>query len=172
MYFKDSEAVFEIGEKIVDKTGKVCKIVNIEELDYGLGIKTYYVLAPCFTNNSSLRIHTPIDQEGKLRKIMTRKEVENLLKELPSIETIWFPNPKIRKTKFREIYTSGQPLEIFRLIKSFNEKKEEFKKENKALSFSDESFLEEIKTNIYHEIALALNIEFNQVEKFIFEQLN
>lgn len=163
--------MFEIGEKIVDKNGKVCEIVNIEELDNGIGVRTYYVLAPCFTSNSSLRIHTPIDQEGKLRKIMTRDEVDSLLKELPAIETIWFPNPKIRKTKFREIYTSGQPLEIFRLIKSLSAKKDEFRKENKTLSFSDESFLAEIKTNIYHEIALALNIEFNQVEKFISEQL-
>ena len=76
-----------------------------------------------------------------------------------------------RKTKFRELYDSGNPVEIFRLIKSFEKKKKELEKENKFLSFTDESFLREIKTNIYNEFSVGLNITSNDVENFIFERL-
>ena len=163
--------MFEIGEKIVDKSGKVCEVLNIEEADYGIGTKKYYVLTPCFSSNPSLRIHIPVDQESRLRKIMTKNDVNDLINRLPEIETIWFINPKVRNTKFREIYTTGNPIEIFRLIKSFKHKKKEFLSENKNLSFSDEAFLNEIKTNIYHEIALALDIDFEKVESYIYEHL-
>lgn len=164
--------MFKIGDKIVNKNGKVCEVINIEEVDYGAGPRTYYVLSPCFTNNDSLVLHTPVDQEATLRNVMTKSEVEELLEKIPEIKTIWITNPKIRKTKFKELYTSGDPLEIFRLIKSFVRKKEEFKEEKKTLSFTDENFLNEIKTNLYYEISLALNINVSEVDELLTNRLN
>ena len=164
--------MFKIGEKIVNRSGKVCEVVNIEEADYGVGLKTYYVLSPCFTNNNSLILHTPVEQESTLRKVMNKDDVEQLILSIPDIEVIWITNPKIRKTKFKELYTSGEPKEILRLIKSFVKKKDEFKNDKKTLSFTDENFLTEIKTNLYYEISLALNLSFEQVDELISNKLN
>ncbi len=164
--------MFKIGEKIVNRSGKVCEVVNIEEADYGAGLKTYYVLSPCFTNNNSLVLHTPVEQESTLRKVMNKDDVEQLILSIPDIEVIWITNPKIRKTKFKELYTSGEPKEILRLIKSFVKKKDEFKNDKKTLSFTDENFLTEIKTNLYYEISLALNLSFEQVDELISNKLN
>lgn len=164
--------MFKIGEKIVNRSGKVCEVVNIEEADYGVGLKTYYVLSPCFTNNNSLVLHTPVEQESTLRKVMNKDDVEQLILSIPDIEVIWITNPKIRKTKFKELYTSGEPKEILRLIKSFVKKKDEFKNDKKTLSFTDENFLTEIKTNLYYEISLALNLSFEQVDELISNKLN
>lgn len=163
--------MFKIGDKIVNRNGKVCEVINIEEADYGVGLKTYYVLSPCFTNNDSLVLHTPVEQESTLRKVMDKAQVEQLISSIPEIEVIWITNPKIRKTKFKELYTSGEPKEILRLIKSFITKKEEFKNDKKTLSFTDENFLNEIKTNLYYEISLALNLDFDQVDNLITEKL-
>lgn len=164
--------MFKIGEKIVNRSGKVCEVVDIEEADYGVGLKTYYVLSPCFTNNNSLILHTPVEQESTLRKVMNKDDVEQLILSIPDIEVIWITNPKIRKTKFKELYTSGEPKEILRLIKSFVKKKDEFKNDKKTLSFTDENFLTEIKTNLYYEISLALNLSFEQVDELISNKLN
>lgn len=163
--------MFKIGDKIVNRSGKVCEIVNIEEADYGVGMKTYYVLSPCFTNNDSLVLHTPIEQESTLRKVMNKEEVETLISSIPNIDVIRITNPKIRKTKFKELYTSGEPKEILRLIKSFMKKKDEFKNDKKTLSFTDENFLTEIKTNLYYEISLVLGLDFNQVDSLITNKL-
>lgn len=164
--------MFKIGDKIVNRSGKVCEVIDIEEADYGVGLKTYYVLSPCFTNNNSLVLHTPVEQESTLRKVMNKDDVEQLILSIPDIEVIWITNPKIRKTKFKELYTSGEPKEILRLIKSFVKKKDEFKNDKKTLSFTDENFLTEIKTNLYYEISLALNLSFDQVDELISNKLN
>lgn len=163
--------MFKIGDKIVNRSGKVCEVIDIEEADYGVGLKTYYVLSPCFTNNDSLVLHTPVDQESTLRSVMNKKDVEELILSIPDIDVIWITNPKIRKTKFKELYTSGDPKEILRLIKSFVKKKDEFKSEKKTLSFTDENFLTEIKTNLYYEISLALDLSFDEVDNLISNKL-
>ena len=164
--------MFKIGEKIVNRSGKVCEVIDIEEADYGVGLKTYYVLSPCFTNNNSLVLHIPVEQESTLRKVMNKDDVERLILSIPDIEVIWITNPKIRKTKFKELYTSGEPKETLRLIKSFVKRKDEFKNDKKTLSFTDENFLTEIKTNLYYEISLALNLSFDQVDELISNKLN
>ncbi len=159
--------MYKVGGKIVNKNGKVCEIIAIEEKDYGAGLKTYYVLQPCFSSNESMKIFVPAEQEDGLREVMTKKQIKNLLSKIESIDTIWYANPKVRKTEFKELYSSGDPIEIFRLIKSFEKKKVEFKDEKKSLSFTDESFLKEIKRNIYNEIAVSLNKPIEEVEVMI-----
>ena len=159
--------MYKVGQKIVNKSGKVCEIIAIEEKDYGAGVKTYYVLQPCFSSNESMKIFVPTEKEDTLRDVMSKEQIEDLLTKIEDIETIWYANPKVRKTEFKELYASGDPIEIFRLIKSFEKKKVEFKDEKKTLSFTDESFLKEIKRNIYNEIAVSLNKPIDEVENFI-----
>jgi len=159
--------MYKVGEKIVNKSGKVCEIIAIEEKDYGAGLKMYYVLQPCFSSNESMKIFVPTDQEDNLREVMSKKQIKDLLTKIEHIETIRYTNPKVRKTEFKELYSSGDPVEIFRLIKSFEKKKIEFRDEKKSLSFTDESFLKEIKRNIYNEIAVSLNKPIDEIETLI-----
>lgn len=159
--------MYNIGEKIVNKNGKVCEIIAIEEKDYGAGLKTYYVLQPFFSSNESMKIFVPTEQQDSLRNVMSKKQIKDLLSKIESIETVWYSNPKVRKTEFKELYSSGNPIEIFRLIKSFEKKKTEFKDEKKSLSFTDESFLKEIKRNMYNEIAVSLERPIEEIETLI-----
>lgn len=159
--------MYNIGEKIVNKNGKVCEIIAIEEKDYGAGLKTYYVLQPYFSANESMKIFVPTDKQDSLRNVMSKKQIKDLLSKIESIETVWYANPKVRKTEFKELYSSGNPIEIFRLIKSFEKKKFEFKDEKKSLSFTDESFLKEIKRNMYNEIAVSLEKPIEEIESLI-----
>ncbi|MBP5693981.1 MAG: hypothetical protein J6X03_00790, partial [Bacilli bacterium] len=96
-----------------------------------------------------------------------KKQIKDLLSKIESIETVWYANPKVRKTEFKVLYSSGNPIEIFRLIKSFEKKKFEFKDEKKSLSFTDESFLKEIKRNMYNEIAVSLEKPIEEIESLI-----
>ena len=159
--------MYSVGEKIVNKSGKVCEIVAIEEKDYGAGLKTYYVLQPYFSSNESMKIFVPTEQENTLRTIMSKKQIKDLLSKIEGIETVWYSNPKVRKAEFKELYSSGNPIEILRLIKSFEKKKAEFKDDKKSLSFTDESFLKEIKRNIYNEIAVSLEKPIEEIESLI-----
>lgn len=165
--------MFKREDIVVNKKGQVCKVIDIlDNYDVGLGKNTYYVLVPFFNEkNDSIKYYIPADNKGIIRSALSKSEIIDLIDRLPQIKEIWITNPKIRKTKFRELYDSGNPVEIFRLIKSFEKKKKELEKENKFLSFTDESFLREIKTNIYNEFSVGLNITSNDVENFILERL-
>ena len=165
--------MFKREDIVVNKKGQVCKVIDIlDNYDVGLGKNTYYVLVPYFNEkNDSIKYYIPTDNKGIIRSALSKTEIIDLIDRLPQIKEIWITNPKIRKTKFRELYDSGNPVEIFRLIKSFEKKKKELEKENKFLSFTDESFLREIKTNIYNEFSVGLNITSNDVENFISERL-
>ena len=165
--------MFKREDIVVNKKGQVCKVIDIlDNYDVGLKKNTYYVLVPYFNEkNDSIKYYIPADSKGIIRSALSKSEIINLIDRLPQIKEIWITNPKVRKTKFRELYDSGNPVEIFRLIKSFEKKKKELEKENKFLSFTDESFLREIKTNIYNEFSVGLNITSNDVENFIFERL-
>ncbi len=165
--------MFKKEEIVVNKKGQVCRIIDIlDNFDVGLGKNTYYVLIPYFNEkNDSIKYYIPADKEGIIRSALTKEEIIKLIDALPEIKEIWITNPKIRKTKFKELYDTGDPIEIFRLIKSFEKKKKELEKENKFLSFTDESFLREIKTNIYNEFSVGLNIPCSEIEKFIVNHL-
>lgn len=166
--------MFKKEDIVVNKKGQVCKIIDIlENFDVGLGENTYYVLTPYFNEkNDSIKYYIPADKTGIIRSALAKEEILSLIDSIPEIKEIWITNPKIRKTKFKELYDTGEPVEIFRLIKSFEKKKRELEKENKFLSFTDESFLREIKTNIYNEFSVALNIPSSEIENFIYDRLN
>lgn len=167
--------MFNKEDIVVNKKGQVCKIVDVlYDYDVGLGKNNYYVLMPCFVkNNDKLKLYIPVDRsDNVLRSALSKEQIISLIDQIPSIKEIRITNPKLRKNKFRELYDTGNPIEIFRLIKSFEKKKRDLVKENKFLSFTDENFLKEIKTNIYNELSIGLNINVSEVEEFIRNRLS
>ena len=165
--------MFKKDDIVVNKKGQVCKVIDIlPDFDVGLGKNTYYVLIPYFNNgNETTKYYIPADKNDALRSALNEEEILKLIDSIPQIKTIWISNPKVRKTKFKELYNTGKPVEIFRLIKSFERKKRELEKSNKFLSFTDDNFLREIKSNIYSEISIALKIKASEVEGYIFDRL-
>ncbi len=165
--------MFKKEDIVINKKGQVCKIIDVlENYDVGLGPNTYYVLVPYFGNvDDSIKYYIPADKEGIIRSALKKNDIDSLIDKIPSIKEIWITNPKVRKTKFRELYDSGDPIEIFKLIKSFEKKKKDLARENKFLSFTDESFLREIKTNIYNEFSVGLNVDVTKIEEYISTRL-
>ena len=165
--------MYKINDVVVNKKGQVCKIVDIQTMNVGAGDTEYYVLEPCFSdNNDSSKFYIPVSYDVILRLPIAKDEILKIIEAIPSIEVIWYVNPKVRRTEFKEMYDTGDPIKIFTLIKSFERKKEELKNEKKNLSFTDETFLKEIKHNIYNEFAVSLGKSKEEVEVLINEALN
>lgn len=164
--------MFKKDEIVVNKKGQVCKIIDIvDNFDAGIGEKSYFILVPCFSTNSSIKFYVPCERENLLRYAISKEKIDNLIQKIPTLKPIWFTNPKLRRTKFKEMYDNGDPLDIFRIIISFEDKKKEFAHEGKTLSFTDENFLKEAKRNIYNEFAISLDISSDDVENYIQNKL-
>ena len=164
--------MFNLNDIVVNKKGQVCKITDITKMDVGVGVKDYFVLEPCYDKNNSLKFYIPIENSNYLRKALSREEIEDIISRLSEIKPIWFQNPKLRRVQFKELYDSGDPINILILIKSFEVKRKEFLNDKKSLSFTDENFLKEIKRNLFIEFSLGLNLPYNDVETILAENLN
>lgn len=163
--------MFKKDDVVINKKGQVCKIIDVTKINGGVGDRNYYVLISCFSNSTD-KSYIPCENESMLRKPIDKDEIEKILGKIKDIKPIWYVNPKIRKTEFKEMYDTGDPIKIFTLIKSFEAKKAELINEKKTLSFTDESFLKEIKRNLYNEFAVSLGKTPEEVEMLIRSYLN
>lgn len=74
----------KVGEYVVYRKD-VCKIVEIKE-NYAKG-KDYYHLIPI--DDETLHVDIPIEENTYLRDLISKEEVENIIKEIPKIEVIY-----------------------------------------------------------------------------------
>lgn len=165
--------MFEIGQNVVSKNSGVCKIVDKERKDFGIGEQMYFILEPCFRADSALsKVYIPEKSaETQLRYVMEKQEVLSLIGTLSSLERLWYADPKIRRQKFEEIYKSGNIQKICQLIKSLYLQNEEMKKLKKTLSMLDRDFLDKLQKDINEEFAIALDMDLAEVPSFINRQM-
>ena len=76
--------MYKIGDYVVYKRD-VCKIIAIKEKQFMN--MDYYVLVPI--SDETLKIDVPTNNKmGYLRSIITKEEVEKIIKNIPNIEPI------------------------------------------------------------------------------------
>lgn len=161
--------MFEIGQAVVTKNSGVCKISGKEEKDFGAGSKCYYVLKPYFgADGDTTKVYIPEDRlDVNLRPVMEKNKVIDLIDSMPTIEKLWYSDPKIRKLRFEEIYKSGDLSKICQLVKSLYLQSQELKVARRTLSMLDREFLVKLQNDIYQEFAVALDLSPSEVERFI-----
>lgn len=161
---------FKIGEKIIFRNHGVCEIKDIIREDYGTGIKDYYVIVPIFHDTDSV-IKLPKTQIDMFKKIFSKKKALELIGLLNKNNSIWIDNAKERKARFNDYIKEGNEEIIVSIIYSISKKNEELKSKNKQISMTDKLIYERCVKLIYEELAIALNIEYSEVEKFIEKRL-
>lgn len=163
--------MFSKNDYIVYGTTGVCKIIDVIKKKFGSNKeREYYVLKPTYESNST--IYAPVDSEAiSIRKIMTVKEVYDLISTMPDNETIWIDDFNLRKEKYIEILKKGDKKELVKLIKTLYIQKEEKKEDGKKLYVSDEKIMTDAQRLLHEEFALVLNIKVEEVLPFILGEL-
>ena len=159
--------MYKINDDVVHKSAGVCYIFDIVTQNFGNGDTTDYLLRPKFPSvvNKALEIFLPVEKEELfIRKPLNKNEAMNLIRLIPSFERIWIADAKTRKQKFEEIYQSGDMKGLCQLIKLLYAEPEFFAK---PMSLTDKNFLLKIRTNVFDEFAVALEIAPTEVEEFI-----
>jgi len=101
--------MYRIGDYLVYKKD-VCKVKGILEKDTG----NYYLLVP--VDDSSLKIQVSTDSDG-IRKLITRRELDNLINSIPNIETIEC-DEKMIEYEYKQLLCSGNKEDLIKLIKT------------------------------------------------------
>ena len=163
----------KIGEVVLYGTDGVCRIADVTEKKFGKEITKYYVLKPVYRNSSL--IYVPVGNEkleSKMRTVLSRSEIDDMIESMPGEESIWIENEPDRKVKYKEIIMGGDRRQLARMIKTLYEHRENQIKNGKKMHISDERFLKDAEKMLYDEIAHVLSILPEQVNAYISEKLS
>lgn len=162
-----------IGDIVVTKNFEVCKIIDKVIKDFGIGPKTYLILEPYFAKQITQdKIFIPENNKNLIRPIMEKEEALKVINNIPQLENVWYSDQKERRMKFEEMYKTGDANKICQLIKSLIKHNEQLKLTKHTLSMLDKEFLDKLKEGICQEFAIALNMPFESIERFIAEKVS
>lgn len=150
----------------------ICRIEDITEKEMGGKTIEYYVLKPI--ENSHATIYVPTQNEmlvSKMKKILSVKEIYQLIQAMPNEELIWIEGDNKRRDAYREILKSGDRKMLIQLIRTLFLRQQELKSKKRKLHANDEKILREAENILHEEFAYVLNINKDEVVPFIFQQI-
>lgn len=164
--------MFQINDTVIYGAEGVFKIQEISNMDFAGEKKEYYVLKSLYNENST--IFVPTDKEtllAKMRKILSKEEIYDMIRSMPDEELIWIEDESERMQVYKDILIKGNHRQIVKLIRTLYLHGQNLKQLGKNLHKVDERFLKDAERILYDEFAYVLNIKPNQVLPFIQEQI-
>lgn len=169
VYYRKGRFVFNIGDLIVYGNAGVCRVMEIggppmKGLPEG---KDYYTLSPYYAEKSV--IFTPCDNDKVvMRPIVSRAEADELIHRIPDIGVLGIPDEKKREECYKETLKSCDLHQFVSIIKTIYARKQQRLSEGKKVTASDEKYFQMAEEKLYGELAIALDIERNEVKDYIF----
>ena len=133
----------------------------------------YYVLKPI--ENMSSTVYVPLHNQSlvsKMKRIMTRDEVDQMIMELTENSIEWIAQDNVRRDRFRSIVKSGERKNIMSLIRTLYIKQSELKELGKKMHVADLDILKEAQKGLHDEMAYVLDIETTDVADYILAKMN
>ena len=164
--------MYQVNDVVVYGLHGVCRVTEITEKEFAGEAQRYYTMKPVFDNRSTFFV--PTDNEAsckKMRQLLTKEEIHQMIHEIPEQSTIGVPDEKHRKETYQKIIESGDRMSILRLVKTLYKRREAQKKAGKKQHLVDERFMKEAETVLYEEFAFVLDIDRNSVLGYIQKEL-
>ena len=158
---------FMVEDFVVYGSAGVCRLTGIVSKCFdGKNNNDYLALEPISSASSTYYI--PIDTaSSRLRKLLSKSEVNGLIDSMKTDNTEWCNDNKERKEFFSSTLRSHDLGKILIMLKILHLQKEEKAKDGKRLVTSDELAMSEGENLVYSEFSLVLGIKYDDVEEFI-----
>jgi CarD family transcriptional regulator len=153
------ELTFKIGEKAVHPAHGVGEIVAMEEREFAGQSATLYVLKIV---DSGLKVMVPRDAVSRvgLRPVMKKREAQRILDILRAPEVAVDLQPWNRRFRaYTEMLKSGSPSEIAKVLRDMYRLKFD-----KDLSFGERRLLDQARSLLIRELALAKKVKPASIE--------
>ena len=163
--------MFKIGDYVAHYKEGVCEVVNIGKIDMGSSDKEYYTLKPVYDAGGT--VYTPVDNKrDQIRKLITKEEAENLIKEMPKIDIIGVTNEKQREGMYKNALLHNQCREWISLIKTtYGRYKKRLLAGKKTINV-DERYMSSAEKFLYGELAVVMEIPRDKVSGYVKEHLD
>lgn len=165
----------QLNEYVVYRNTGVCQIIAIEDqcMD-GVTTVCYYKLKPIADTNSTYYI--PVSKaEEKIRKLLTKEEVKELINTMPLEEepdTILSNNRRERKEMYSQILKSDDHMAILRLISALYFHKRSSEAKGKRFSAMDENAMKNAETLMLQEFGFVLDMTESELRQYMDDAMN
>ncbi len=164
--------MFNIGQYVICGNKGVCTVEDITTLDIS-GVdkaKRYYILKPKYVTSST--VYVPVDSAtNSMRNILTKGEALELIKEIPEMPVLEIKNEKLVEQEYKTCMKQNDSREWAKLIKTIYLRKQKRLEAGRKETAVDSKFFKIAEENLYGELAVALDMERNQVCDYITECL-
>jgi len=151
--------VFKAGDMAVHPAHGVGEVLRIEERQLGPRKDAFYVLR---IEGSGNRVMVAVDAAASvgLRPVMSLAQALEVLQILRAPEVAVDAQPWTRRHRiYQEMLKSGSPFEIAKVLRDMHRLKGD-----KDLSFGERRLLDQARSLLVHELALAQNVQRSEVE--------
>ena len=143
----------------------VCKIKEIIRIND----KDYYVLVPI--TDESLLIKVPTTQEGiNIRRLLTKKEIKELINKVNDIELIDVPDHKLEQ-EYKRLLNTGDRKDLISIIKTTYIRNKKRKDNGKKLGEKDSIYFNLAEKALYNEISIVLKIDVEKARLLVVNAL-
>lgn len=164
--------MFQVNDVVIYGHHGVCEVVEIGTLKMPMADKEkmYYTLRPVYHRESA--VYAPVENRKiVMRPVITKEEAEDLIKRIPTIETVWIVNEKAREIQFKEALHTCDCEELIKVIKTLYHRKRQRIESGKKVTVVDEKYFRQAEDKLYEELAYVLEMEKNQMGSYISRQM-
>lgn len=141
----------------------VCKILEVDNKN------KYYTLIPI--NDKSLTIKIPFNND-KIRGLISKKEVEAIIKKIPQIELIDFNNDKMVEHEYKKLLYSNEHENLIKIIKTTHLRNQDRIDNNKKISEKDSTFFNLAEKLLYNEFSVVLGKTYADTKNYVINEVN
>lgn len=164
--------MFQVGDCVVSASGGICKIVDIVKMDISgtRNEKDCFLLVPIQDEN--MKLYIPVDvAPQRIRKVMERKEAEELIEEMSSVDELVVENERFREKDYKDAVYSGQPQRIVSVIKNIYARRQERLAQGKKTTVVDDRYFKTAVHILHSELAYAMECKEDEVENIIIKRI-
>lgn len=141
----------------------VCKVHDIEEKKFNN--EDYYLLRPI--KNEDLKISAPVsDKAGKIRDLITKEEIEELIQKIPTISIIETED-KFIENEYKKLASSGTHEDLIKIIKTTYLRNKERLDNNKKIAEKDKNYFELAEEYLYTEFSVVLDKTIDETRDYV-----
>lgn len=146
----------------------VCAVKDIGPIDIPSAGKDveYYTLEPIYSSGS---IYTPVNTKVKMRRVITKEEAQELIEEIPKIQSMESDADCNIEQMYRERLKSLDCKDLIEMIKTIYTKRKTAAGAGRKLGQIDGKYMRQAEDMLYGELAAALDMDKDQVKDYISE---
>ena len=156
--------MFNVGQKIVYGENGVCTVEKIEPLGMtgASRDKLYYHLTPLIGSGTYF---APVDSLAYMRPVMSREEAEALIDAMPGIEPAVCNDNRFNHVDafYKDLFKQHSCEALVAIVKGLRLRMAE----RKTKSSRAEATLKRARDMLHGELAVALDLELQDVEAYI-----